>query len=275
MDNIKFIMKEHIDNWYKIIKLSYYDFITPLRDTYLGAIWIILNPLTQIGVYWFVFGIGIRGGKEVDGFPFILWMLSGIVPWFFISSCIMSGALCIYSKASILTKMKFPTSIIPTYNTLTQLMNNIPIIGVTIIIYALYGFKATIYYIQIPYYILAATIMCIGISLLTSALVIAIRDVNRIVGTIVRFMFYLTPILWQISKPEKLLQPSKIQQLMELLKLNPFIYIIDGFRNSLLYNKWFFEDISGTVYYWGVTILVCIIGISIHMRLRNRFSDLV
>lgn len=266
MNNLRFIVNEHKENWYKILKLSYYDFISPLRDTYLGYVWIILNPLMQIGVYWFVFGMGIRDGRPVDGHPFLLWMLAGLIPWFYISSCINSGALCIYSKASILTKMKFPTSIIPTYNTLTQLMNIIPMIFVMIIIYAFNGYKATPYYFQLIYYIFAASVFGIAVSLLTSALVIAIRDINRLVGTVLRFLFYLTPILWQ---------PESMGSLMKILKLNPLIYIIDGFRNSMLYNKFFFEDIVGTIYFWSITFILFAIGITVHMRLRSRFSDMI
>lgn len=70
MRDLLFILREHKANFYKIYKLALYDFITPLRDTYLGALWIILSPLSQIGVYWFVFGLGIRNGKPIDGHPF-------------------------------------------------------------------------------------------------------------------------------------------------------------------------------------------------------------
>lgn len=267
MKNLLFILNEHKANFYKIYKLALYDFITPLRDTYLGVIWIILNPLSQIGVYWFVFGLGIRNGRPIDGHPFLLWMLAGLVPWFYINSSISNGTLSIYSKASILTKMKFPTSIIPTYTIATQLLNNIPIIFIMIIIYVTNGYKATIYYIQLPYYIFAATLLLIGISLITSALVMAVRDVNRIVGTILRFMFYLTPILWTTIN----LPPIALK----IIRLNPFIYIIDGFRNTFLYNRWFFEDIRFTLYYWLITIATILIGSIVHMKLRNRFSDLV
>lgn len=107
----------------------------------------------------------------------------------------------------------------------------------------------------------------IGISLITSALVMAVRDINRIVGTVLRFMFYLTPILWTTIN----LPPIALK----IIRLNPFIYIIEGFRNTFLYNKWFFEDISFTIYYWAVTIIILLIGALVHMKLRNRFSDLI
>lgn len=194
-------------------------------------------------------------------------MLAGLIPWFYISASISAGTLAIYSKAAIITKMKFPTSIIPTNTILTQLLNNIPLIFIMILSYVFNGYKATIYYIQIPYYIIAATLLLIGISLITSALVMAVRDINRLVGTVLRFMFYLTPILWTTIN----LPPIGLK----IIRLNPFIYIIEGFRNTFLYNKWFFEDVKFTVYYWLVTIITILIGAMIHMKFRNRFSDLV
>lgn len=267
MSNLVFVLKEHKENWYRIRRLAVYDFIAPLRDTYLGMIWIVLNPLLQISVYWIVFGMGIRNGRPVDGHPFLLWMLAGLIPWFYIGSAISGGALCIYNKSQMLTKMKFPSSIIPTYTTLTNLIEALPTMGILFVVYAFYGYKINVYSIQIIYYFFAVTVLIIGFSLLSSALVMAIRDINRIITTIVRFLFYLTPILWVPSNENKLVNL--------IMKLNPFTYIIDGFRESLLYNKWFFENIGGTIYFWCVTICLFILGITVHMKLRNKFADMI
>ena len=267
MSNLVFILKEHKENWYRIRRLAVYDFIAPLRDTYLGMIWIVLNPLLQISVYWVIFGMGIRNGRPVDGHPFIIWLLAGLVPWFYVSSAIGGGALCIYSKSQMLTKMKFPSSIIPTYTTLTKLIDNIPSFGILFIVYAFYGYKINLYSIQIIYYLFAVTVLIIGLSLLNSALVMAIRDINRIISTILRFLFYLTPILWVPQNPPFLLDL--------FFKLNPFTYIINGFRESLIYNKWFFENLNGTIYFWCFTMVVFMLGITVHMKLRNKFADLI
>ncbi|MDU4912110.1 ABC transporter permease [Clostridium baratii] len=267
MSNLVFVLKEHKENWYRIRRLAVYDFIAPLRDTYLGMIWIVLNPLLQISVYWIVFGMGIRNGRPVDGHPFLLWMLAGLIPWFYIGSAISGGALCIYNKSQMLTKMKFPSSIIPTYTTLTKLIETIPTIGILFIVYAFYGYKINLYSIQIIYYFFSVTILIIGLSLLNSALVMAIRDINRIITTIVRFLFYLTPILWVPSKGTSFINV--------IIKLNPFTYIIDGIRESLLYNKSFIENINGTIYFWGFTIIIFLLGITVHMKLRNKFADMI
>lgn len=267
MSNLVFVLKEHKENWYRIRRLAIYDFIAPLRDTYLGMIWIVLSPLLQISVYWIVFGMGIRNGRPVDGHPFLIWMLAGLVPWFYMNSAISSGALCIYSKSSMLTKMKFPSSIIPTYTTLTKFLNSIPTVCILFIVYAFHGYKISIYSVQIIYYFFAVSVLIISISLLNSALVMAIRDINKLVSTVLRFIFYLTPILWV---------PKNVPfALKAVIKLNPFTYIVNGFRESLLYNKWFFENLNGTIYFWCFTVVVFILGITVHMKLRNKFADMI
>ncbi|AQM61080.1 ABC transporter permease [Clostridium baratii] len=267
MSNLVFVLKEHKENWYRIRRLAVYDFIAPLRDTYLGMIWIILSPILQIGVYWIVFGLGIRNGRPVDGHPFLIWMLAGLIPWFYLNSGINGGALCIYNKSSMLTKMNFPSSIIPTYTTLTKLINNIPTLLILLIVYAFNGYKINIYSIQIIYYMVAATILTISIGLLTSALVMAVRDINRIISTILRFFFYLTPILWV---------PKNVPRALEILiKINPFTYIVNGFRDSLLYNRWFFENLNHCIYFWCLTFVIFALGVKVHMKLRNKFADMI
>lgn len=267
MKNLNFIIKEHKENAYKIWRLAWYDFIAPLRDTYLGPVWIILNPLLQILVYWVVFGTGIRQGRPVDGNPFLLWMLAGLVPWFYISAGITGGATCIYSKSTLLTKMKFPVSIIPTYTTVTKLISNLPILLILLVLYAFHGYKISIHIIQIPYYMIAATFLIIAITMLTSALVMAVRDINKLIGTIMRFLFYLTPILWV---------PNHLPFAFDLfIKLNPLTYIINGFRDALLYKSWFYNHITGTLWFWTVTIIIFIIGINIHMKFRDKFADML
>ncbi len=267
MNKIKFVINEHIENIYKIWRLALYDFIAPLRDTYLGPVWMILGPLLQILVYWIVFGTGIRQGRPVNGHPFLLWMLAGLVPWFYISGGITGGATCIYNKSTLLTKMKFPVSIIPTYTTLTKLISNLPVLLILLILYAFNGYKISIHIIQIPYYIFAATILIIATTMVSSALVMAVRDINRVIGTIIRFLFYFTPILWV---------PKNLPHAFDLfIKLNPFTYIVDGFRDSLLYKQWFFINIKETIWFWIITLVILIIGVNIHMKFRDKFADML
>ncbi len=86
-----------------------------------------------------------------------------------------------------------------------------------------------------------------------------------IVQSIMRMLFYLTPIVWT---PERL--PSIFQKIMQL---NPFCYIVDGYRASLLGTSWFFQDINYTLYFWGFVFITFLIGSALHVKFRKHFAD--
>jgi lipopolysaccharide transport system permease protein/teichoic acid transport system permease protein len=130
-----------------------------------------------------------------------------------------------------------------------------------------YHFYPTIYWLQLIYYIFATFILLLGLSWFTSALTVYIRDVSQFVGMVLQFAFWLTPIFWSIERvPE---------QYQWLIKLNPLFYIIEGYRNSLIYHKWFWEDINLTIYFWVVTLFIFIIGGLTFKRLRPYFADVL
>ena len=89
----------------------------------MGIFWNFANPLIQILTYYFVFGL-VMNRKDVDGIPFIQWMLAGMVVWFFINPCITQGANAIFSKTGVITKMKFPVSVLPATVVLKELFNH-------------------------------------------------------------------------------------------------------------------------------------------------------
>ena len=79
----------------------------------MGIFWNFANPLiSNFNIFIFVFGL-VMNRKDVDGIPFIQWMLAGMVVWFFINPCITQGANAIFSKTGVITKMKFPVSVLP------------------------------------------------------------------------------------------------------------------------------------------------------------------
>ena len=88
---LKQIIKDHIDYRQQILKLAKSDLIKTYRGSALGWSWAIIKPIVTIFVYWFAFTIGLRAGKSVNGYPFFLWLIAGIVPWFYMSEMITGG----------------------------------------------------------------------------------------------------------------------------------------------------------------------------------------
>lgn len=82
MKSLKTIIKEQYENLYLIRRLSLYELKQAYAGNLLGLLWVFLNPLSQIGVYWLVFGLGIRGGAPVHGVPYFVWLVCGLVTWF-------------------------------------------------------------------------------------------------------------------------------------------------------------------------------------------------
>jgi teichoic acid transport system permease protein len=260
------IIKEHINNFYLIIRLSIFELKSNNNSHYLGAFWEVLNPMILISIYWFVFGFGIRGNQSVDGIKYLPWLLAGITVWFFISPALVQGSKSIYSRINLISKMNFSMSVIPTFVITSMFYQHLILTAISMCIISFYGYLPTIYILQLPYLMLATFLLLISISLITSTLSTIIRDVQMVVQAIVRVLFYVTPILWTVEK-----LPHTIRILM---KINPIYYIVDGYRSALLGENWyFFEHKAYTLYFWGLILVSLLIGSILHVKFRNRFVD--
>ena len=125
MKTLKKIIKEHIEYRKQIFKLAKSDLIKTYRGSALGWAWAIIKPIVTIFVYWFAFEIGLRAGKDVNGYPFFLWLIAGIIPWFYMGDMITAGTSCIRKYSYLVTKMTFPVSTIPTFVSISNLIVNV------------------------------------------------------------------------------------------------------------------------------------------------------
>ncbi|OCA84653.1 MULTISPECIES: ABC transporter permease [unclassified Bacillus (in: firmicutes)] len=260
------VIQEQIRSFYLIKRLSVFELKSANNSNYLGIMWEFLNPLIQIGVYWVVFGMGIRGGREIGDVPFIYWMLSGISLWFFANPAIMDGTKSIYTRINFISKMSFPMSAIPSYVIMSKFYQHIVIVIIVSIILQFGGFPISLYYLQLPYFMIAAIILFFAVTLVTSTLATIVRDVVMIVQAIMRMLIYLTPILWVSNS-----LPGFLQM---IIKFNPLTYLVEGYRAAMLGQSWYFiEHADYTLYFWGVTIVLLMIGSALHLKFRNHFVD--
>ncbi len=262
------VIKENVSNFYLIIRLSFFELKSGNNGNYLGILWEVLNPMILIGIYWFVFGFGIRGGKSVEGVEFLPWMLAGICPWFFISQVITQGSKSIYSRLNVVSKMNFPMSVIPTYVIASKFYSHAILVGLVMIVLAVYGYYPSLYLLQFPYFIIANLLLMSSISLVTSTLSTIIRDIQNIVQSVVRGLMFITPILWSTEK-----LPTSV---VYILKLNPIYYIVEGYRSSLLGKDWYFAvHHNYTLYFWCLVLGLLLAGSSLHVKFRKRFVDYI
>lgn len=265
MRNVLQVLKEQFANLGLIFRLAKYDIKSTYQMHYLGTVWQFLNPFIQVAAFWFVFGIGIRRGQPVGDIPFLVWLVVSIVPWFFINTSINQGAKSIHSKVSLVSKMKFPFSILPSITIVKNSYNFMAMYLIVVVILMINGIYPSIYWLQFPYYLMTLLIFLFAAALLFATLSILIRDIQTAISSFMRLFFFLTPIFWV---PDGL--PDKI---IALIKLNPFYYLIEGFRNTFFLETWFYEDLTYTIYFWSVTSIMLLLGSFIHIKFKDKFVD--
>ncbi|WP_419895428.1 ABC transporter permease [Macrococcus psychrotolerans] len=272
MNPVSVVLREQFKNFYLIQRLAQFQIKISTHDNYLGLAWEFINPLIQIGVYYFVFGIGIRGGRaDIHGVPFILWMLVGISMWFFVNQGILEGTKSISMKYSQVAKMNFPLSTIPSYILMSKFYTHIILLGLIIGICFLSGIKPSIHMLQLLIYIPFVYIFSLSVTMFTSTLGVLVRDVQMAVQALLRVLFYISPILWL---PEG--TSEKMQIVEFIMKLNPVYFLAESYRSAILYHEWYLvEHWKLALYNLGFVLFFFILGSILHVKFRERFSDFI
>lgn len=249
-----------------ILSLAKQDFTQRYLGNYFGILWAFAGPMINVLIMWFVFQVGFRS-NHVENVPFILWLITGMFPWFFFSESIVSGTSAIVDKPFLVKKILFRVSTLPVIKLIVASFLHSFFILVLFAMFSLHGFFPKIINLQVIYYGFAAFFFCLGISWATSAIVIFFKDLGQVIGILLQFGFWLTPIFWHIQ-----IVPPKY---LFWIKMNPAFYIIQGYRDSFIYNVWFWEKPFLSLYFWGVTLFIIIFGAFIFRRLRPHFADVL
>ena len=107
------MFKEIFQNRRLIYKLAKNDFKTRYAGSVFGTVWAFIQPLVTIAVYYFVFGFGLRGGQSDGNFPFVLYLVTGIVPWFFFQEALMGGTSSLIEYSYLVKKVIFNIRVLP------------------------------------------------------------------------------------------------------------------------------------------------------------------
>ncbi|WP_225340691.1 ABC transporter permease [Lysinibacillus capsici] len=260
------IFKNVNNNKNIIFSLAKQNFKNRYLGSQLGILWAFIQPTIMIGIYWFVFEVGFKS-LPVNDYPFLLWFIAGIIPWFYFSEAVSSATTCIIENTHLVKKIVFPIFILPVISICSSLFVHLFFIIVTLFLFLGLGYGADLYYLQITYYLVFMLVMVSALAYITSALMIFLKDTGQIVAMILQFGFWLTPIIWTID-----MLPQKYEV---FIKLNPMFYIVDGYRDSFINKVWFWEKPFLTFYNLVILILLIFIGAWIFKRLKPHFADLL
>ena len=251
-----------------IWKLAKNDFKKRYAGSYMGALWALAQPVVTVVMYYIVFDklMG-NTGRGADGVPFVLFLTAGLVPWFYFNEALNNGTNAMREYDYLVKKVVFKISILPIIKVIAATFIHVFFVAVLLAVAALYGYYPNIYTIQILYYSFCMFVFVLALCYATCSIVVFFKDLTQIINIVLQIGIWATPILWNID--------SVPYEWVFLLKLNPLVYIVGGYRNAIYGKEWFFQDFFSTMYFWIVTVVLFGIGGAIFRRLKVHFADVL
>lgn len=247
------------------------DVVTMYKQTILGPLWYIIQPLLTTIMYMFVFG-GIAN-ISTDGLPQMLFYLSGIVSWTYFNECLTRSSTTFSANANVFSKVYFPRLVVPISGTISSLVK----LGIQLLLFSI----IYIYYyvnganIHPNWYLLLFPIMIVmlaglgfGIGVIISSMTTKYRDLAMFFGFITQLWMYATPIIYPLSVMEQ-----NYSKYMWIIQLNPLTSIVEAVRFGFMGEgsfSWFWLGYS-----FVVTVIVIFIGIWMFNKVERSFVDVV
>lgn len=268
METVKLIIDEHKSIGKQIFMLAKSDLIKTYKGAALGWAWAVVKPIITLFVFWFGFTVGLRGGKPINGYPYFLWQLAGFLPWFYMREMIPGGASCIRLYRHLVTKMKFPVSVIPTFSNMSTMIVHWVLLGLSLLTFGLFGCKPDIYLLQIPLYMLMMFVSFTLWSLFAGMMGAMSKDFLNLVKSCSTAIFWLSGIIYNVND-------IRHGWIRTLLKFNPVTVISTGYRNTFIYKQWFFEDKVGMICYLVSLIATALLAVWAYKKLRKEIPDVL
>lgn len=251
------------------MKLAVNDFKTKYAGSYLGIVWAFVQPVVTIVVYWFVFSVGLKS-SNVDHYPFVLYLTTGIIPWFFFQEALNGGTNALLEYNYLVKKVVFKISILPIVKIISASFVHVFFVAFSLILCCGYGYFPSLYILQLVYYMFCTFCFVLALVYATSSVVIFFRDLTQIISIILQVGVWLTPIMWDINTVM-----ADYPLIIRIFKLNPMYYVVTGYRDSMLGQVNVMAHISWGLYFWVVTAVLFGIGAFMFKRLKPHFADVL
>jgi lipopolysaccharide transport system permease protein len=247
------------------------DFVAQYKQTLLGPLWMLIQPLLTTILFSFVFARMAR--IPTGGVPSVLFYMSAFIAWTYFSDCVQKTSSTFTANAAIFGKVYFPRLVTPVSQVISSifkfLIQFLLLIGLFIFFRVRGGqFSVNIHLLYMPLLLLLLAGMGMAIGLIISSLTTRFRDLSFLVGFIIQLLMYGSSVIFSALDP-KIFGPH----LMAILKWNPLVWIIEGFRYSLLgTGTWSW---SGLAYSGGCMFFLLTIALLLFGKVEKSFMDTV
>ena len=234
------------------------------KQTVIGALWAIIQPVATMIVFTIVFGHLAK--LPTGGIPYPILTFTALLPWQFFVTALTASTSSVVSSQALVTKVYFPRLVIPIGPVFSSLLDFTIGFGILIILMIYYHVHVTIAVLTLPVFILFAMLTSVTVGIWLSALNVRYRDVQYLVPFLTQFWFYATPIAYST-----LLFPPYIRP---YLGLNPMAGVVSGFRWALLGHQ--AAQVGHIVMIsFGMVIFLLFTGIAFFRRVEKSFADVI
>jgi lipopolysaccharide transport system permease protein len=232
------------------------------RQTLLGGLWAVLQPLIAMFILTFIFNR--LAGVSSDGPPYPLFAFAGLAPWTFFSTAVSQSSNSLVSNQALISKVYFPRVFIPLGAIGALLLDLALSLGLLFLLMLYYRWPVSVKLLWLPVFILAAVLATAGSGLILSAFNVSFRDVKYAVPFLIQMGIFVTPVIYPIRYI-----PGHWRILMGL---NPMTGVVLGFRYSLLgsASPWPIMGLS-----LAMSLAIFVAGLLIFRRMERRFADII
>lgn len=248
------------------------DIVTVYKQTILGPLWYIIQPLFTSVIFTLIFNN--LGQISTNGVPPFLFNLAGITAWNYFRECLTGTSSTFTTNQSIFGKVYFPRVIMPMSVTISNLLKFGIQLGIFIGFYSYYAFQGQTlgfnnHIFLLPVYIVMMALLGLGLGMIISSMTTKYRDLTVLVGFGVQLLMYVSAVPYPVSEA-KAKFPSAVAVFVEY---NPLTQIIEGFRYMLLNTGTF--SWSGFGYTFVISIVLFLVGLIIFNKTEKSFIDTV
>ncbi len=233
------------------------------RQTALGVVWVILQPLLGALIFAFVFGRVANLASE--GLPYVVLAYAGLLGWNAFNSTLTKASACVVGNAHLVSKVFFPRLILPLSTVLSTLIDFAVALSVMVVLMVVYGVAPGWGIILLPVWLVLLTMLAIGIGLYTSALMVSYRDLQYAIPVLMQFLLYASPVAYVAG--------SVPEHLRWVYYLNPLSGLLEAFRWSMLNTT---APAWGYVTYSAAFVVVTFVfGAFAFKRMERKFADVI
>jgi lipopolysaccharide transport system permease protein len=233
------------------------------KQTFLGALWVLIKPFFLMVIFSIFFGKLARMPSE--GIPYPIFAYAALLPWSYFAQSLNACSNSIVGNSHLITKVYFPRLIIPISSVLSGLVDFAISFGMLLAMMFYYQIIPTLAALLLPFLILMSMATALGAGLWLSALNVKYRDIRYAISFLIQFWFFATPVVYPSS-----LVPGVWRF---FYGVNPMVGVVEGFRGALLGKG----QIIGPIFVVSVivTALLLITGSFYFRRMEKGFADVV